>query len=255
MRQAYPGTVKSRLVGRETEVKVVCNQPGLWNSGGGGGPIGYSLVRHASGLCFLAPAAATVPCPFLNPLAPAPGSQWLLRTESLQWLEPSLQLATAEGSEVHDVCSHPVGLQPPQLGFRSSDLSSILSSVLTAFLWLLGIETVARLHCTLGRGEGCHWERPGAYCSGEWAPRGSPESKGNVRWPAYPQRTPAYGKCGGWVSVNTSELSGGCYIGVLACVHTKECPGSTILVHGPARNAKWATAATLLKAPDATDQG
>lgn len=52
MRQAYPGTVKSRLVGRETEVKVVCNQPGLWNSGGGGGPIGYSLMRHAGQSAF-----------------------------------------------------------------------------------------------------------------------------------------------------------------------------------------------------------
>ena len=41
-----------RLVGRETEVKVVCNQPGLWNSGGGGGPIGYSLMRHAGQSAF-----------------------------------------------------------------------------------------------------------------------------------------------------------------------------------------------------------
>ena len=52
MRQAYPGTVKSRLVGREMEVKVVCNQPGLWNSGGGGGHIGYSLIRHAGQSAF-----------------------------------------------------------------------------------------------------------------------------------------------------------------------------------------------------------
>lgn len=54
---------------------------------------------------------------------------------------------------------------------------------------------------------------------------------------------------------NTSELSGGCFTGVLGCVHTKECPGSTTLVHGPARNAKWGAAAPVLKAPDATDQG
>lgn len=54
---------------------------------------------------------------------------------------------------------------------------------------------------------------------------------------------------------NTSELSGGCFTGVLGCMDTQECPGSTTLVHGLARNAKWGMAAPALKAPDATDQG
>lgn len=46
-----------------------------------------------------------------------------------------------------------MGLWPPQLGFRSSDSSSILSSVFTAFLWLLRVDCLkASLYTREARG-------------------------------------------------------------------------------------------------------
>ena len=268
MRQAYPGTVKSRLVGREMEVKVVCNQPGLWNSGGGGGHIGYSLIRHAGQSAFRLVLLGTSCCYSSMPIS-QPSSSCHRESVTPENWRPSViggQPPTHHNRGLRGPCR----VQSPGGPVATSAGIQVFRLVQHPFQCPYCIFVVvgdwncckASLHTREGRGVTLG-EARGLLLRGVDTKRfsrkkkkkGFPESKGNVRWPVYPQRTPAYAKCGGWVSVNTSELSGGCYIGVLACVHTKECPGSAILVHGPAWNAKWGTAATILKAPDATDQG
>lgn len=200
MRQAYPGTLKSRLVGRETEVKVVSNQSGLWTVGAGGAT-GYSLIRHAGQSAFRLVLLGTSCCYSSMPTS-QPFSSCHSESVTPENWRPSVIGAQPPNSPHQRAQRGPWCAQSPGGLAATSGGIQVFRLVQHPFQCFYCIfVVVGDWNCTLGRGEGWHWERPGAYSSGEWAPRGSPESKGNVRWPVCPQRTPAYGKRGGRVSV------------------------------------------------------